>query len=98
MLKHSDAEDFVEHLSRALAVADKKEFEGEPERYRMLARAALREFGKPSSAMISAAYEAVRFDEHWAINTGRDFEKAVKAMVGVALSKEPPHSGNQQKT
>lgn len=43
MLKHSDAEDFVEHLSRALAVADKKEFEGDPERYRMLASAALRE-------------------------------------------------------
>ena len=97
MLKHSDAEDFVDHLSRALAVVDKKEFEGDPERYRMLARAALKELGKPSSAMISAAYEAVRFDEHWAINTGRDFEKAVKAMVGVALSTEPPHRRKRQK-
>ncbi len=97
-MKHSDAEDFVEHLSRALAVADKKKFEGDPERYRMLARAALRELGKPSSAMISAAYEAVRFDEHWAINTGRDFEKAVKAMVGAALSTQTQRRRNQQKT
>ncbi len=76
----------MEHLSGALAVADKKEFECDPERYRRLARTALRELGKPSPAMISAAYEAVRFDEHWAINTGRDFEKAVKAMFDAALS------------
>ena len=87
----------MEHLSRALAMADKKEFESNPERYRMLARAALRELGKPSPAMISAAYEAVRFDEHWAINTGRDFEKAVKAMIDAASSKEPPHRRKRQK-
>ena len=31
--------------------------------------------------MLAAAYEAVRFDEAWAINSQRDFIKAVKAMV-----------------
>ena len=35
--------------------------------------------------MISAAYEAVRIDEGWAINIGRDFEKGVKAMIDAAL-------------
>ncbi len=35
--------------------------------------------------MIDAAYEAVRFDEHWAINSRRDFQTAVKAMVRHAL-------------
>ena len=63
--------------------------ERDPERYRILAGAALRELAKPSPAMISVAYEAVRFDENWAINTGRDFEKAVKAMIDAASSKAP---------
>jgi len=35
--------------------------------------------------MIDAAYEAVRFDEAWAINLRRDFGKAVRAMVRTAL-------------
>ena len=38
-------------------------------------------FAKPTDSMIDSAYEAVRFDEAWAINSRRDFVKAVKAMV-----------------
>jgi hypothetical protein len=33
--------------------------------------------------LIDAAYEAVRFDEDWAINSRRALSKAVKAMVCV---------------
>ena len=42
-----------------------------------------REFAKPTDAMIDAAYEAVRFDEDWAINSRRALSKAVKAVVCV---------------
>jgi hypothetical protein len=35
-------------------------------------------------------YEAVRFDEAWAINSRRDFVKAVRAMVRSALGKHMP--------
>ena len=48
------------------------------------------EFAKPTDAMIDAAYEAVRFDEAWAINSRQDFVKAVKAMVRSALGKRIP--------
>jgi hypothetical protein len=44
-----------------------------------MADAVIAEFAKPTNAMIDAAYEAVRFDEAWAINSRRDFVKAVKA-------------------
>jgi hypothetical protein len=40
--------------------------------------------------MIDAAFEAVRFDEAWAISSRRDFVKAVKAMVRTALGKHIP--------
>jgi hypothetical protein len=48
------------------------------------------ELAKPTDAMIDAAYEAVRFDEAWAINSRRDFVKAVKAMVRHTLGKHIP--------
>jgi hypothetical protein len=35
--------------------------------------------------MIDAAYEAVRFDEDWAIDSRRDFTKAVRAMIKAAI-------------
>ena len=57
-----------------------------------MADAVIAEFAKPTDAMIDAAYEAVRFDEAWAINSRRDFVKAVKAMVRTALDK---HSKNR---
>jgi hypothetical protein len=37
------------------------------------------------NAMLDAAFKAVRFDEAWAINSRRDFIKALKAMVRTAL-------------
>jgi hypothetical protein len=39
----------------------------------------------PSEAMVDAAYEAVRFDEHWAVNSRRDFRKDVRAMILAAM-------------
>ena len=51
------------------------------------------ELRKPTPDMISAAYEAVRFDESWAINSGRDFKKGVKAMIDAAL--ESPNKGSE---
>ncbi len=81
----ASSNDFVERLARTLAKIDQSEFAENPERFRLLARAAMTELQKPTPDMISAAYEAVRFDEGWAINTGRDFEKGVKAMIDAAL-------------
>ena len=86
-MKRAVAIDFVERLARTLAQVDENDFEKDPERYRLLARAAMTELQKPTPEMISAAYEAVRFDEGWAINSGRDFKKGVKAMIDAALAK-----------
>jgi hypothetical protein len=55
--------------------------------YTRMADAVIAEFAKPTDAMIDAAYEAVRFDEAWSVNTRRDFVKGVKAMVRTALCK-----------
>jgi hypothetical protein len=57
-----------------------------------MADAVIAEFAKPTDAMIDAAYEAVRFDEAWAINSRRDFVKAVKAMVRSAPASTSPHN------
>lgn len=76
---------FVERLARTLAKTDQIPFEESPDRFRRLARAAMTEFLNPTPKMISAAYEAVRFDEGWAINSGRDFMEGVKAMIDAAL-------------
>lgn len=88
MLDVAPSDDFLERLARTLAKIDKSEFEENPERFRLLARGAMTELQKPTPEMISAAYEAVRFDESWAINSGRDFKKGVKAMIGAALDKK----------
>ncbi len=85
-MKSVTAADFVERVALTLAKVDECDFEKDPERYRLLARAAMTELRKPTPDMISAAYEAVRFDESWAINTGRDFKKGVKAMIDAALN------------
>ena len=86
-MKGEAAIDFVERLALTLAKVDESDFEKEPERYRLLARAAMTELQKPTPDMISAAYEAVRFDEGWAVNSGRDFKRGVKAMIDAALAK-----------
>ena len=85
-MKGAAAIDFVGRLARTLAKIDKSDFENSPERYWLLARAAMIELQKPTPEMISAAYEAVRFDEGWAINSGRDFKRGVKAMIDAALA------------
>ncbi len=85
-MKGAAAINFVERLRRTLAKVDESEFEKDPERYRLLARAAMTELQKPTPDMISAAYEAVRFDEGWAVNSGRDFKRGVKAMIDAALA------------
>ena len=81
----ASSNDFVERLARTLAKIDQSKFEENPERFRLLARGAMTELQKPTPEMISAAYEAVRFDESWAINSGRDFKKGIKAMIDAAL-------------
>ena len=86
-MKAVAAIDFVERLARTLAKVDENDFEKDPERYRRLARAAMIELQKPTPDMIPAAYEAVRFDEGWAVNSGRDFKRGVKAMIDAALAK-----------
>jgi hypothetical protein len=78
--------DFMERLARTLAKVDQSNFEKDPERYWLLARAAMIELQRPTPEMISAAYEAVRFDEGWAVNSGRDFKRGVKAMIDAALA------------
>ena len=56
---------------------------GDADCYTPIADAVIAEFAKPTDAMIDAAYEVVRFDEDWAINSRRALSKAVKAMVCV---------------
>jgi len=85
-VKGEAAIDFVERLARTLAKVDESDFEKDPERYWLLARTAMIELQKPTPDMISAAYEAVRFDEGWAVNSGRDFKRGVKAMIDAALA------------
>ena len=85
-MKGAVAIDFVERLARTLAKVDERDFEKDPERYWLLARAAMIELQKPTPDMISAAYEAVRFDEGWAVNSGGDFKRVVKAMIDAALA------------
>jgi hypothetical protein len=71
----------VEQIARAIADADGADFDAGSERFRNLALAALGPLARPTEAMVDAAYEAVRFDEHWAVNSRRDFRKAVRAMI-----------------
>jgi hypothetical protein len=47
----------------------------------------------PSEAMIDAAHLAVWFDAEWAINSRRDFRRAVRAMITHAISEGQPGDG-----
>jgi hypothetical protein len=75
----------LEQVAAAIATADGTKFEDNPTRFRRLALAALKPVARPTEAMVDAAYEAVRFDEHWAVNSRRDFGKAVRAMILAAM-------------
>ena len=83
----SDLQAFRERAARAVAKATRGCGADDVDRYTRMADAVIAEFAKPTDAMIDAAYEAVRFDEAWAINSRRDFVKSVKAMVRTALGK-----------
>ena len=85
-----DLQAFRERAARAVAKVARGSAADNADRYIRMADAVIAEFEKPTDAMIDAAYEAVRFDEAWAINSRRDFVKAVKAMVRHALGKDIP--------
>ncbi len=74
---------FRERAGRAAAKADRGCTVGDADRYTRIVDAVIAEFAEPTDAMIDAAYEAVRFDEDWAINSRRALSKAVKAVVCV---------------
>ena len=83
----NDLQAFRERTARAVAKVARGSTADNADHYARMADAVIAEFAKPTNAMIDAAYEAVRFDEAWAINSRRDFVKAVKAMVRTALDK-----------
>ena len=82
----ADLRTFRERAACVAAKADRAA--GDADRYTRMADAVIAEFAKPTDAMIDAAYEAVRFDEAWAINSRQDFRKAVRAMVQTARQKQ----------
>jgi hypothetical protein len=82
-----DLRAFRQRAARAVAKVDRESAADSADRHMQMADAVIAEFAKPTDAMIDAAYEAVRFDEAWAINSRRTFVKAVKAMVRSALGK-----------
>jgi hypothetical protein len=71
----------IDQIANAIAEADGSRFQEDRARYRRLAMAALQPLSNPTDAMIDAAHQAASFDDHWAINSRRDFKRAVKAMV-----------------
>ena len=75
----------IERIGQAIAVADGADFQADQGRYRRLAAAALKPLLHPTETMIDAAHEAVWSDGMWAINSRRDFQKAVRAMIRAAL-------------
>ena len=75
----------IDRIGRSIAAADNGDFEADKARYRGLASVALKPLTRPSEAMVDAAYQAVSFDDHWAINSRSDFKKAAKAMITFAL-------------
>jgi hypothetical protein len=76
----------VNRIALAIAKADGQALEKYPTRYRHLAIAALKPLVVPSEAMIDAAHQAVWFDAFWAINSRRDFRRAVRAMIICAIN------------
>ena len=78
----------IDQIAHAIAEADGGNFRDDPARYRRLAAAALQPLASPTDAMIDAAHKAVSFDALWAINSRRDFKRAVKAMLATAASKQ----------
>ncbi|MGA3004452.1 MAG: hypothetical protein ABSE20_22280 [Acetobacteraceae bacterium] len=76
----------AERIALALAKADGKALQADPDRYRRLAIAALKSLLIPTESMIRAAHAAVQFDIAWAIDTHADFRRAVTAMISFAIA------------
>jgi hypothetical protein len=76
----------AERIALALAKADGKPLQADPDRYRHLAIAALESLLIATEAMIGAAHAAVQFDNAWAIDTHTDFRRAVSAMITFAIA------------
>lgn len=72
----------VDRIALAIAKADGQALEED----RHLAIAALKPLVMPSEAMIDAAHQAVWFDVFWAINSRRDFRRALRAMITYAIN------------
>ena len=75
----------IDRIGRAIAAAENSDFEADKARYRRLAAASLKPLTRSSETMVDAAYQAVWFDDHWAINSRSDFKKAVKTMITFAM-------------
>ena len=75
----------IDQIAMATAKADGADYRVDPVRYRRLAAAALKPLTKPTEVMIDAAHEAVWSDAFWAINSRRDFQKAVRANDSAAM-------------
>ncbi len=80
----------IDQIAQAIAEADSSDFQAESARYRRLALSALRPLANPTDAMIDAAHKAASFDDLWAINSRRDFKRAVEAMLAVAVLATAP--------
>jgi len=76
----------ADQIALAIAKADGQDWAMNPERYGRLALAALEPLTAPSAAMVDAAHQAVWFDAAWAINSHRDFQTAVRAMIAYAIA------------
>jgi hypothetical protein len=76
----------LEQVAEAIATADGADMRDDPARYLRLAQAALRPLAKPTDTMIDSAHAAVWSDGFWAINSRRDFQRAVRAMILAALA------------
>jgi len=81
----ADTTTMLKQVAGAIAKADGADTQVDAERYLRLAQAALKPLAKPTDAMIDAAHEAVWSDGFWAINSRRDFQKAVRAMILAAM-------------
>ena len=78
----------IDQIAHAIAKADGSDFHADSARYRRLAVAALKPLANPTDAMIDAAHEAASFDDMWAINSRRDFKRAVTAMLAASGIKQ----------
>jgi hypothetical protein len=77
----------IDQIAHAIAEADGRDFQATP-KVSTIAAAALQPLANPTDAMIDAAHKAASFDDLWAINSRRDFKRAVKAMLTPSAIKQ----------